>query len=298
LSELPTPSGEGILNALFLAQNRSAIDPERLLYDRLSLEFETISSGYQFAIFANSENTIQLHFRYRSNHWVPAAVCGLGLQDLLVILYFALAESAPVVLVEEPESHLHPDMQRRLLVFLRDRTAKQYFLTTHSNVFVNNALVDKVFFSTFATQVTVSDETSRASMLDDLGYSVTDNLVSDLVILVEGPTDVPVVEELLHKANLYGRFEIKIWPLGGDIMDQVDLSVFAEKYNMMALVDRDPGSSRVRRRFQERCGELGIPVHRLERYSIESYFPLSVFCAPYSTPKSRLAWNQLTQTYR
>jgi hypothetical protein len=55
-------------------------------------------------------------------------------------------------------------------------------------------------------------------------------------------------------------------------MDQLDLTVFAERYRLIALLDRDPGSDRVRRRFVQRCEELRIPVHRLNRYSIENYF--------------------------
>lgn len=165
-------------------------------------------------------------------------------------------------------------MQRRLLGFLADTRDKDYFLTTHSNVFLNNAFVDRVFFTRFDGRVQVDDATSRASILDDLGYSVTDNLVSDLIILVEGPNDVPVIEAFLLKMGIFSRFNIKIWPLGGDIMDQTDLTVFAQNYKILALVDSDPGSKAVRDRFEKKCDELYIPLHRLERYAIENYFSL------------------------
>jgi hypothetical protein len=81
----------------------------------------------------------------------------------------------------------------------------------------------------------VSDKTSKASMLDDLGYSVADNLVSDLVILVEGPKDRPIIEEFQLKIPTANSYNIKIWPLGGDIMDQVDLSVIVENRKAIAL---------------------------------------------------------------
>jgi predicted ATP-dependent endonuclease of OLD family len=125
-------------------------------------------------------------------------------------------------------------------------------------------------------ELQVNDATSRASILDDLGYDVADNLVSDLVILVEGPSDAAVIEQLLRKMGLLESHSIKIWPLGGDIMDKLDLSVFAENYSLIALIDQDPGSKSVRRRFCENCAAHSIPVHRLKRYSIENYFPLTV----------------------
>lgn len=274
LSDAVEPSGEGLLNYLFYAKNQPADTDERRAYDAMLDAFQRISSGFSFGVFAERNNNIALNFGREDGSWVPAGACGLGLQDLLVLLYFMLVAAHDLLLIEEPESHMHPDMQRRLLAFVRDETAKQLFVTTHSNVFLNNALVDRVLFTTFEDSIRVDDATKRASILDDLGYSVTDNLVSDLVILVEGPSDVPVVEEFLRKDGISGRFDVKIWPLGGDIMDQVDLSVFAERYNILALIDRDPDSARVRRRFTKKCKDNGVAVHQLKRYSIENYFSL------------------------
>src|SRR5262249_8347618 len=143
--------------------------------------------------------------------WIDAADCGMGLQDLIVILFFCVHPEYGVILIEEPESHLHPDMQRRLLSFLRESEAKQFFLSTHSNVFLNSTLVDRVFYTRFEESVQVDDATARAAILNDLGYAVTDNLVSDLVILVEGPSDTPVIEEFLAKLNLLRQYDIKVW---------------------------------------------------------------------------------------
>jgi len=272
LSETIDPTGEGLLNYLFFAKNQPAGTEERKAFERMSAAFEDISSGYRFDVFANRDNNIKLNFARRNDQWITAGACGLGLQDLLVLLYFVGVAPEPLLLVEEPESHMHPDMQRRLLSFIRDATDKQLFVTTHSNVFLNNVFADRVFFTTFDGSVHVDDATSRASILDDLGYSVSDNLVSDLIILVEGPTDRPVVEEFLSKDGLLRRFEVKVWPLGGDIMDQVDLTVFAERYSILAVIDGDPDSDKIRRRFERKCQDHGIEVHRLTRYSIENYF--------------------------
>jgi predicted ATP-dependent endonuclease of OLD family len=122
--------------------------------------------------------------------------------------------------------------------------------------------------------VQIENATSRAELLTELGYSIADNLLSDLVILCEGPTDKPVLEEFLTKMVVYDRNAIKIWPLGGDIMDQLDLSVFSQSTNVMALIDNDPKSDKIRKRFEANCLQLQIPITRLKRYALENYFSL------------------------
>lgn len=275
-AEVPSSQGKGVLNYLFYARSQLETSEDRKVYEKISTAFTAISSGYKFDILLDRQNILTLRFAYKNHPWRIAQDCGLGLQDLLIILTFALYLQYPVILIEEPESHIHPDMQRKLLSFLREETVKQFFMTTHSNVFLNNTLVDKVFFTHFNDTIEVDDATSRAAILNDLGYAITDNLVSDLIILVEGPKDTPVIEEFLVKFGLFGQYDIKIWPLGGDIMDQVDLSVFAQNYSIIALVDHDPGSSVIRERFISNCQKYCIPVHRLERYSIENYFSVRV----------------------
>ena len=273
-SEDIRPDGVGLVNFLFMAQNQPPGSSFRMVFEEIAQAFEDISEGFRLGVFISKDNNLEVSFRSPDGTWVAAPECGLGLQDLLVILYASIALTCDLLCLEEPENHLHPDLQRHLMLFLASRQ-QRYFLTTHSNIFLDSALVHRVFLARCdAGRISLVDSTGKASMLGDLGYSVADNLVSDLVVLVEGPSDVAVLEELFLKMNLYGKYRIKLWPLGGDVMDQLDLSVFMEGYRVVALVDRDPGSSRVRKRFVENCGKVGVEVRILQRYAIENYFGL------------------------
>ncbi len=275
-SRAVSADGRGLLNYLFTAANQYETSPDRQIYEGIKSAFHSISDGYDFTITAAPDNRLNLSFRHETEPWIPATDCGLGLQDLLVLLYFVINPKYDILLVEEPESHLHPAMQRKLLRFCKNEREKQFVFSTHSSVFLNLTLVDTILHTEMTPKgIQISNDTSRAAVLDGLGYSVTDNLVSDLIILVEGPKDKPVIEEFLQKIGLYSSYSIKVWPVGGDIMDQSDLSVFAEKYKIVALIDQDPGSKKVRDRFISNCNDLGVEVVRLKRRAIENYFTVS-----------------------
>lgn len=141
-------------------------------------------------------------------------------------------------------------------------------------------MVDRVFLASVENDhVIASDSTSRADMLSELGYDVADNLVSDVVVLVEGPTDIPVLEEFLVKKGTLASYSVKMWPLGGDIMQDIDLSVMMAHKKVIALIDNDPGSRKARARFKKNCDKAGVPVVRLKRYAIENYFTVAALRA-------------------
>jgi len=272
LEEELTPTGEGIVNKLFYLKNQDLESTDYDIYMRIYETFTLITNS-KFNIVPNRNNEINLLFKTDDN-WIPAKDCGLGLSDVLIIVSLLEILKNTVILIEEPENHLHAEYQRRLLKYFSSLKECQIFITTHSAVFLNPEIVDKILYCSNEGEIKLSDHTSKSEIISSLGYSVTENLTADLIILLEGPSDIPVIKEMLRWKGIDDLFSIKYWPLGGDIMASLDLSIFSESKCVYALVDSDPGSSVTRTRFIKNCRDLEIKCRKLERYSIENYFPI------------------------
>jgi hypothetical protein len=108
-----------------------------------------------------------------------------------------------------------------------------------------------------------------------LGYSISDNLSSDLIILTEGTTDIPIIKEILSWKKLDLEFNIKFWPLGGDMMSSLDLSVLAQDHDLIAIIDSDFQSKELREEFISNCNDLQIECYKLQQYAIENYLSLN-----------------------
>ncbi len=267
-----TPTGGGILANLLIWKNLSPSNGKNKKFQKLKTAFESITNGYSFDVFMSESHSYGLSFIKANGEPLGAENCGMGLQDILIMLFFIVSDDSNVLLIDEPENHIHPDWQRRLLDFIYKESDKRYFIATHSNVFLNATYVDKIYFAQNNEEISLNEITSKAIVLENLGYAVTDNLVSDLIILTEGPSDIPVLEEFLLKYDVLGKHNIKFWPLGGDIMLKTDLTVFSQTHKILALIDLDPGSSAIRQKFLKKCEELKISCFRLKRYAIENYF--------------------------
>lgn len=120
---------------------------------------------------------------------------GDGVKSLSVIALLSQisSEKSILILVDEPETHLHPEAIRYINTVLNQLSSKnQVIISTHSPIFINR--------SNISSNIIVENGTaSPAKRLEEirktLGVICSDNLMySDYVVIVEGPCDKKVLE--------------------------------------------------------------------------------------------------------
>ena len=136
----------------------------------------------------------------------PIHKLGDGIQSILILAFplFLRAEEDLLVFIEEPELFLHPWLQRVLLEMLEKRFERhQYFLTTHSNHFLDLTLdAESVSVFAFHKELEASDGKERPARytvqnvshgdrgpLELLGVRNSSVLLTNCTIWVEGITD-------------------------------------------------------------------------------------------------------------
>lgn len=144
---------------------------------------------------------------------------GTGVEQLLMTFVLALTRQPPHTLIlEEPESALHPAAQRALLSLLQDWARDRLIMiSTHSPVFLDWAPTrSAVYLVTRERGVSALQEVTSAprDAYSALGVRLSDVLTAEAV-LVEGPTDRDVLSVWFSDELLNPRLAV-VPTAGGD----------------------------------------------------------------------------------
>lgn len=216
---------------------------------------------------------------------------GLGMQSMVLMLSNILLLKPSIVLMDEPEVHMHPALIKEFINYIKALSIDtQFIITTHSVVLMQEAGLDKLFSLKNEIEhrgITISKVEDRNKLLeavDGLGYPV-DTLAYTLrpavFVFTEGPSDKDLILEFAKKAGLEHKlntFTVGFVAMGGK-GNRVKLANLIEKLNeefidspLIMILDRDETVADkvedLRQRFFRKNPKR---LHYLSKRQIENY---------------------------
>lgn len=255
--------------------NRAAARVVHNVGEIFGFESLTVSAGP-----GNRSLSFQINGRPLKDHEV-----GSGLTQVLMVLATVAIKEPSYILIDEPELNLHPSLQVKFLMALASYARDGVLFGTHS-VGLARTVADRIFsvqqLQEGRAVIKRYEETQNLSeLLGEMSFSAYKDMGFEKILLVEGRTDVKVVQHFLRL--LKKDHKVVPVPLGGDAMirgeAEHELSEITRLCNgVVAVIDSEravAGAEIEQRRkdFAAACAKLGIGCKVLDRRATENYFP-------------------------
>jgi hypothetical protein len=223
----------------------------------------------------------ELAFRHGEAH-TTLGYTGGGSQAILALLHKLLCVPAPIIAIEEPENHLHPELVKRFLAKVKE-SSKQVFIVTHSPFIVDHAEPSNVWLAIRESEETrfepIGNRERLLKALFDLGVRPSDVMFSNCVLLVEGPTDKVFYETLLSQFGI-GEWEVSTYPMGGFGKTRYSIETWLEEYKplskpMFVAVDQE-GANELEKAIRQ--GKITRADCYIAPGELEDIYPTEVLC--------------------
>lgn len=258
--------------------------------ENVSKDFERIfDSEISFKMpqpndFSESTKTL---VKIKDSDWFPLERLSDGMFSAFkILLQLNSCRDGDILIIDEPELHLHPGAAKMIRELLNERKNNtQFIVSTHSPIFIDPFYVNTLILhhSNEEPEILSSNEIDEA--LIALGSSGSDALLYDVVIWYEGPSDKVYLEALLR---LYAS-QIKIQPasiglmhFGGGKLEYIEPKIIKKiAHNSILVIDSDKKSDTdtltpEKQQFVSDCKKDNATYWVTDRREIENYIPIDI----------------------
>jgi AAA15 family ATPase/GTPase len=247
---------------------KSPLHLKRLWYDFVNLVSSTIPEVKGLEIWEGNRLVLNVE-----NLPVYVDLAASGFQRVIMMLFIIWASGNKVMLIEEPEVNMHPNLQARVIKLIKEWSSRsnfQVFITSHSPYFVSTKVIESVIVmkrkGSSSTAVQVNLDNTLDLMLSILRVRLTDLLFSRTVLLTAQQVEpvvllswlrrigVPIDEEGITAFKVSSDYELGVWRR---VIERLKLSVI-----YVGLCESLTGPER----------ELCVPFYR----NVEDYFSRDV----------------------
>lgn len=299
---------------------------ESLSRDRDETRFERFRKDVAYVLLGDDQETVEFEFKgtrdkdVEFNVFLAAgglkareiSLMGSGTVQIIELLLAVYEErrDLTLVLLDEPDSHLHRDLQKRLIERLlpEGNLPNQVFVTTHNEGFIRGTKLQNLFHldapprrpgasisrtykplihAPHAAAKQGFQPTAYRAVLTSLGHEssldILNALEADHVVLVEGDDDARFVQLIVEQGLNLGRtFRAMYWAARG--IDELMSTLAAHKRGIFSIrntktlwekaslvCDMDYVSAEEASDIAARVElEMTIPTHVWDAYTIEA----------------------------
>ena len=151
-----------------------------------------IDKGAAVEIFIWNENPEE----EREDLAIPLAESGTGISQVLAMLYVLTTADTPrTIIIDEPNSFLHPGASRALMEIFREHPRHQYIISTHSPELISTSnpstihAIRRAKGPSTIEKIDPNETRHLRSLLLEVGSRLSDVFGADSILWVEGKTE-------------------------------------------------------------------------------------------------------------
>ena len=268
--------------------------------------------------YNGKENDV-IHLKIGNNKSLPIYDIGDGIQTVILLTLQPFLDDKPrIFFIEEPEQNVHAGLQRSIIKAFRLCPQHIFFMTTHSNHFIDLALdyndISIQLVENNNGETIVKSTDNYGDLLDSLGVRASSVLLANCSVWVEGVTDKLYLRAYLKKyiqeinekgmterakklnsynENLHYVFveyqgsNITHWAFSDEC---THVQTLAKKLNKNILVIADGDIRNKGERVENLTEALGSDLVLLDWKEVENYIPYDILI---ETAKAR--WSTFQQ---